>query len=237
MRRFSSPTAVASGLLLTALLLTGCGSDKAKDTTAETTVAVAETTAAAPEAAAETVAAETAAAETAAVETVAAAATDTTVAASVAAPAGELTAAFVTQMLLGMTGSTEADPADVKCISEKVSEADLSSLIKAGADAQSSPAMKAIVKAAFQCKPKGLADNFVKDTFKDLPAGVTDEQKSCLANKVFEIIASDDSVIDAMLKADAKMPEALKSKFTKVAEDCVPAGPARDALLKDLLKD
>ena len=232
MRRFSSPTAVASGLLLTALLLSGCGSDKAKDTTAETTVAVAETTAAAPEAAAETVAAETAAAET-----VAAAATDTTVAASVAAPAGELTAAFVTQMLLGMTGSTEADPADVKCISEKVSEADLSSLIKAGADAQSSPAMKAIVKAAFQCKPKGLADNFVKDTFKDLPAGVTDEQKSCLANKVFEIIASDDSVIDAMLKADAKMPEALKSKFTKVAEDCVPAGPARDALLKDLLKD
>ena len=232
MRRFSSLTAVAGGLLLTTLLLTGCGSDKAKDTTAETTVASPETTAAVTEtaAAAETVAVPTDTAATAA-------ATDAAVASSVAAPAGELTSAFVTQMLLGMTGSTEADPADVKCISEKVSEADLSLLIKAGADAQSSPAMKAIVKAAFQCKPKGLADNFVKETFKDLPAGVTDEQKSCLANKVFDIIASDDSVIDAMLKADAKMPAALKSKFTKVAEDCVPAGPARDALLKDLLKD
>lgn len=233
MRRFSSLTATAGALLLTTLLLAGCGSDKAKDTTAETTVASAETTVAVTET---TAAAETAAA--AATDTAAtAAATDAAVASSVAAPAGELTSAFVTQMLLGMTGSTEADPADVKCISEKVSEADLSLLIKAGADAQSSPAMKAIVKAAFQCKPKGLADNFVKETFKDLPAGVTDEQKSCLANKVFDIIASDDSVIDAMLKADAKMPAELKSKFTKVAEDCVPVGPARDALLKDLLKD
>ena len=228
MRRFSTLTAVAGGLVLTTLLLTGCGSDKAADTTvatAETTAAPAETTAAA-----DTTAAAADTTSAAATETTTAAATDTV------AAAGDLTTTFVTQMLLGMTGGTTTDPADVKCVSEKVTEADLSKLVASSGSTPDPTAMKAIIKAAFQCKPKGLADNLVKSTFTDVSADVTEDQKACIADKILDVIASDDAVIDAMLQSDSKMPESLKPKFTKVVEDCVPAGAAREALLKDLLK-
>jgi hypothetical protein len=242
MRRFSTLTAVAGGLVLTTLLLTGCGSDKADDTTADTTVATAETTAAAAPADTTASAADTEAAATettaAAAETTAAASTDTAAAGAtdtVAAP-GDLTTTFVTQMLMGMTGGTSADPADVKCVSEKVTEADLSKLVATSGATPDPTAMKAIIKAAFQCKPKGLADNMVKSTFTDVSADVTEDQKSCIAGKILDVIASDDAVIDAMLQSDSKLPESLKPKFTKVVEDCVPAGAAREALLKDLLK-
>jgi hypothetical protein len=248
MRRFSTLTAVAGGLVLTTLLLTGCGSDKAKDTTADTTVAAAETTVAAAAettvaAADTTVAAATETTVAVAAETTAAASTDTVAADTAAAgatdtvaAAGDLTSTLVTQMIMGMTGGTSADPADVKCISEKVSEADLSKLVTATGSAPDPTAMKAIIKAAFQCKPKGLADNMVKSTFTDVSADVTEDQKACIAGKILDVIASDDAVIEAMLQSDSKMPESLKPKFTKVVEDCVPAGAARDALLKDLLK-
>ncbi len=246
MRRFSTLTAVAGGLVLTTLLLTGCGSDKADDTTADTTVAAAETTAAAAEttaAAADTTAAAAETTAAAATETTVAASTDTVAADTAAAgatdtvaAAGDLTSTFVTQMLMGMTGGTTADPADVKCVSEKVTEADLSKLVTSSGSTPDPTAMKAIIKAAFQCKPKGLADNMVKSTFTDVSADVTDDQKTCIAGKILDVIASDDAVIDAMLQSDSKMPESLKPKFTKVVEDCVPAGAAREALLKDLLK-
>ena len=246
MRRFSTLTAVVGGLALTTLLLAGCGSDKAADTTVATTetTVVADTVAAEPAAeetvAADTVAAETVAAETAPADTVAAdtaAAGEATDTAAAAGAAGELTQVFVSQMLMGMTGATSADPTDVQCISEKVSEADLSKLVTATGTEPDANAMKAIVKAAFQCKPKGLTDNLFKEAFASFPADVTDTQKSCLSEKALDIIANDDSVIDAMMQSSSKMPESLKSKLTTVTEDCLPAGAARDAVLEELLKD
>ena len=247
MRRFSTLTAVIGGLVLSTMLLTGCGSDTAKDTTADTTVAAAESTAAdttavgdttAPASDTTTAAVSSDTAATAGADTTTAASLDTVAAGSTdtVAAAGDLTTTFVTQMLLGMTGGTTADPADVKCVSEKVTEADLSKLVTASGTEPDPTAMKAIIKAAFQCKPKGLADNLVKSTFTDVSTEVTEAQKTCIAGKILDVIASDDAVIDAMLQTDSKMPESLKPKFTKVVEDCVPAGAVRAALLKELLK-
>jgi hypothetical protein len=249
MRRFSPRTVFVVGFASTALLLTGCGTKKAADTTvaAETSVAAADTTPASVDtttATAETVAEtvkETVAAEPVATEaaTTDAMAAETTAAASVdPATAGALNETIISRMVVGMTGEATADPADVKCIAGKVPEKDIAAIMgSAGGGGSPDPtAMKSLIKAVFTCKPKGLAESFVKSTFTDIPGDVTDKQKSCLTNGLFDLIGKDDSVIDAITANADKMPENLKKAFEGTVKDCVPAGVSRDALIKEIDK-
>jgi hypothetical protein len=249
MRRFSPRTVLVIGFASAALLLTGCGTKKATDTTvaAETTVAAADTT----PASVDTTAAAATDTTTAAAETVAGEPV-VTEAATTDAMAGETTAAagadpatasalndtIISQMVIGMTGEATADPADVKCISGKVPEKDIAAIMgSAGGGGSPDPAaMKSLIKAVFTCKPKGLAESFVKSTFTDIPGDVTDKQKSCLANGLFDLIGKDDSVVDAITANADKMPENLKKAFEGKVKDCVPAGVSRDALIKEIDK-
>jgi hypothetical protein len=245
MRRFSARTVLVISFASTALLLASCGTKKSADTTvaAETSVAAADTTpasvdttAAAAETVAETVAAEPVATDAATTDAMTA---ETTAAASAdPATAGALNDAIISQMVVGMTGEATADPADVKCISGKVPEKDIAAIMgSAGGGGSPDPtAMKSLIKAVFTCKPKGLAESFVKSTFTDIPGDVTDKQKSCLTNGLFDLIGKDDSVIDAITANADKMPENLKSAFEGTVKDCVPAGVSRDALIKEIDK-
>jgi hypothetical protein len=126
----------------------------------------------------------------------------------------------------------------VKCISSKVPEKDLTAIMtSAGGGGNPDPnAMKSLIKAVFLCKPKGLSDSFVKSTFKDIPGDVSEKQKSCLTNGLFDLIATDDSVIEAITANADNMPEGLKKKFEGTVKDCVPAGASRDALIKEIEK-
>jgi hypothetical protein len=246
MRRFSPRTILVVGFASTAMLLASCSANKTTDTTvaAETTVAAADTTpasvdttaAVAEETVAETVAAE--AASTEAVTTDAMAAETSAAAGGDPAAAGSLSDMIIGQMVVGMTGEATANPADVKCISEKVPEKDITAIMGSagGGGTPDGAAMKSLIKAVFTCKPKGLSDNFVKSTFNDIPGDVTDAQKSCLADGLFDLIGKDDSVIDAITANADKMPEGLKTKFEGTVKDCVPAGASRDALIKEMNK-
>jgi hypothetical protein len=240
MRRFSSKTLFVIGLTSTAMFLASCGSKETTDTTvaAETSVAAADTT---PVSVDTTAAVEETAAQTAE-ETVAAGteamAAETTAAGADPAAAGSLNDVIIGQMVMGMTGETTANPADVKCISDKVPEKDLTAIMTSasGSGTPDSNAMKSLIKAVFTCKPKGLADNFVKSTFNDIPGDVTEAQKSCLAEGLFDLIGKDDSVIDAITANADAMPDGLKTKFEGTVKECVPAGASRDALIKEMQK-
>jgi hypothetical protein len=255
MRRFSPRTFLVIGFASTALLLASCSSKKSVDTTVapETSVAAADTapvsvdTATVEETtASETVAAETAAAEANSTEAMTteamgsdAMASETSAAGAVEpAAAGSLNDVIIGQMVVGMTGQATADPADVKCISGKVPEKDLTAIMtSAGGGGNPDPnAMKSLIKAVFVCKPKGLSESFVKSTFKDIPGDVSEKQKSCLADGLFDLIATDDSVIEAITANADNMPDGLKKKFEGTVKDCVPAGASRDALIKEIEK-
>ena len=249
MRRFSHQTFLAVCFASTAMFLASCSAKKTSDTTvvAETTVAAADTTpasvdttAAAESSAAETVAATVAAepASTEAMTTDAMAAETSAVTGASPAAAGSLSDMIIGQMVVGMTGETTANPADVKCIAAKVPEKDLTAIMSSagGGGSPDGTAMKSLIKAVFTCKPKGLSDNFVKNTFNDIPGDVTAAQKSCLADGLFDLIGKDDSVIDAITANADKMPEGLKTKFEGTVKDCVPAGTSRDALIKEMNK-
>ena len=231
MRRTSRFLTVASGLAITALLVTGCSSSKSSDTTASTEAAT--TDAATTEAAAGTEAASTDAATTEAAATEAAAG-DTVASGSANGALGE---ALVTQMIAGMNGGGTPDPADVKCVTSKVSEEELAKLISASSGGAPTPEMMTgIIKATFQCKPKGLADSLITSAFKDMPADVTSDQKTCMANKFLDTIVADDKILAAVLAAQDKPPAELLAKFDPVVKDCVPAGATRDKLLAELHK-
>jgi hypothetical protein len=245
MRRFSPRTILVVGFASTAMLLASCSAKKTTDTTVatETTVAAADTTPASVDttAATETTVAETVASEPASTEalTTEAMAAETSAAAGAdPSAAGSLSDMIIGQMVVGMTGETTANPADVKCISEKVPEKDITAIMSSSGagGAPDGAAMKSLIKAVFTCKPKGLSDNFVKSTFNDIPGDVTDAQKSCLADGLFDLIGKDDSVIDAITANADKMPDGLKTKFEGTVKDCVPAGASRDALIKEMNK-
>ncbi len=249
MRRFPGFTLMVGTLAITTLFLTGCGSDKAATKTAETTAAaVVETTAAAGGPATEVPATEPAAVETvaAAADTVAAIADSKAVAADTVAVAAadtvagasgaDVAALFIPQMVMSMTGETTADPADVKCISAKVSEKDINALVSAGGPGGAPAAMRSVIKAAFSCRPKGLVTKFTTDTFKTMPADLTAQQKECLQTSIFDLFSTDDEVVDAMIANAGAMNDALKDKFKTVLDGCIPPGATHDLLLKDLTK-
>jgi hypothetical protein len=214
MRRTSRLLAVASGLAITALLVTGCGSSKKSDDTSAATTEAATT-------------------EATATEATATEAT-TTDAATTEAAAGE---ALVTQMISGMNGGATPDPADVKCVTSKVSAEELAKLISSSSAGAPTPeAMTGLIKATFQCKPKGLADSLITSAFSDMPTEVTPAQKTCMADKFLDTIVADDATLTALLAAQDKPPAELLAKFDPVVKDCVPAGATRDKLLAELRK-
>ena len=236
--RPSRSAGVVASLVITAISFSGCGSSKkTTDTTAKTADTVATTeAAAAPGTEPVTEALTTEAAAAAATE---AAATEAAAAASSVAPASggdPVSGAIVAQMLSGMANGATADPADIKCVTEKIKSEDLAKLVSAGGAAPDPTALKGIIKAAFQCKPKGLSDSLIKSAFADMPADVTATQKKCIADKFLDTILSDDAILDAMLANSANPPESIKAKFEPIVTDCVPAGATRDILLKDIRK-
>ncbi len=229
MRRTSRLLAVASGLAVTALLVTGCSSSKESSDTVVSTADSAAATEAAP-----TEAPATEAGATEAGATEAAAAGDTVASGSAEGAVGE---ALVTQMIAGMNGGATPDPADVKCVTSKVSGDDLAKVISSASGGAPPPeAMTGLIKATFQCKPKGLADSLISSAFTDMPADVTPDQKTCMANKFLDTIVADDEILAAVLAAQDKPPTAILAKFDPVVKDCVPAGATRDKLLAELRK-
>ncbi len=242
-RRMRARTTVLGTVIVltSALGLAGCSKDDSTSTDVATTEAAA-TEAAATEAVAsealETEAVDTEAA--AATEAMASEAGDTEAMASDAAAVGgdALKATLIGEMMKGMNGGAPADQADIDCVSGKVTEKDISAMMSAGAGAGGLPPEGvAVMKAFFGCKPKALMDSFVKSSFNDMPAEVTEDQKSCMANKFFDFIANDDDTLSAIVSDASKPPAKFKSEGAKIVKECVPAGAAQDKLIAEITKD
>jgi hypothetical protein len=166
-----------------------------------------------------------------------ASAPDTGAAASEAgAASGEaLKATLIGQVLSGFSGGGPADPKDVTCVNDKVTEKDVTAIMSAApAGGGTPPEALPVMKAIFACKPKGLMESFVKDTFNDLPADVTEEQKSCVAGKLFDFIASDDEILNAMVADAAEPPESFRAEGIKIVTGCLPAGASRDKMIEQI---
>lgn len=218
-------------VLTTALGLAGCSKDDSTSTDVATTEAAA-TEAAATEA----VASE--ALETEAADTEAVAATEAMASDAAAVGGDALKATLIGEMMKGMNGGAPADQADIDCVSGKVTEKDISAMMSAGAGSGGLPPEGVnVMKAFFGCKPKALMDSFVKSSFDDMPAEVTEDQKSCMANKFFDFIASDDDTLSAIVSDASKPPAKFKSEGAKIVKECVPAGAAQDKLIAEITKD
>jgi hypothetical protein len=146
--------------------------------------------------------------------------------------------ALIGQLMAGMSSGAAVDPKEVACVSAKISEKELTAFMAAagaggGMSKEAAPALKAI----FSCKPKGLTDSFITETFTDIPADVTADQKSCLANKIFDFMATNDEVMTAMVNNASTMPAQLKTEGAKIIKDCVPPGASQDKLIAEMNKD
>ncbi len=227
--------------ILPALVLTACGSSTAKtdgSSVVETSVvetSVAVETSAAAEAPEETTPVATSAVEVP-VETTAAAAAETT-----AAEAGATTTlgvggaasgdAVITQLISTLNGGTPPDPSEVSCVSGKVTPEDITAM--AAGDSTNTAAFEKVFGALFTCNPKGLSDNFAAQTFSETK-DITAEQKSCLGDKLVKIIAGSSEIVKAIAANADKPPAEFMEKGEDAIKDCVPAGPVRDSLLKEL---
>ena len=155
-----------------------------------------------------------------------------------AAGGAALKATLIGEMLKGMNAGAAADPADIDCVSSKVTEKDVSALMSgAAAGGGLPPEGLPVMKAIFGCKPKPLMDSFVKSSFDDMPAEVTDDQKTCMANKFFDFISTDEETLAAMVGDSSKPPAKFKAEGAKIVKDCVPAGAAQDKLIAEISKD
>ena len=220
---------------ITAITLVGCSksSTKSTDSVAADTTAAATADKTAPAADTRAAAAETVAAETAAAADTVAVAADT---ASAGAATDALAGTFVTEMLKGMNGGKEPSADDVKCVTGKVTSDQLSSLVKSASGGGTPDGMIPIMQAIFTCKPAGLADSLVTGAFKDVPADVDATKKSCIANKLLDFIASDETMLKAMVAGGKSVPEGFKTKGIDIVKECVPAGASRDKLIAEVQK-
>jgi hypothetical protein len=230
-----SRLAFVGPLLVGALFLGACGSDSTTTTETtistessdsildETTLAPIETTAPA----AETVATEAPPETQAATETTAAGAettvagTETTAVTADADPSAALDAALV--QFVSSLGV--ADPAAVaKCIREQDPKMTLESLSGAG---DISPGL-------FRGMTRCGDGAFAKQASANIDAPVTDDQKQCLAQATFDVVAdSDDATVsknefpdDIKAKVSALMQS--KCKVTKAVADAVINDPGDD---------
>jgi hypothetical protein len=221
---------ILSGLTLLAVAMVSLMACGGSETPAETTVAettVAETTVAETTVAETTVAATTAAQVTTVVaETTLPGEPPTSTGAATGVDGGVIVSAMIKNMT-----DQEPDPADVKCVTDKVSTDELGQMATAGKDAQA--ATVKVLGSLFQCNPKGLADNFAKSTFGDVP-GVTPEQQGCIGQKLVEFIGQSPDIIASIAGDAAAPPPAFTKGANQAIEDCVPAGTVRDALIKSV---
>ncbi len=218
----------AGALIALSLTLAACGgSSKSSDTTAapDTTV-VAELS-----------------------DTTVAEGSDTTVAdapseTTIAAVADALSTTLITQILQGVNGGTPPTEEQVACVSGKVKPEELAGLISAasGGTEPDATSLKPILKAVFQCKPDGLVDQ-IAASFDTLPAGVTEEEKKCLAGGVIDILADDDELFDAALSGGGALDELSEAqrkqvvkKLTPAVDKCISDEANRDAVIKELGK-
>jgi hypothetical protein len=196
---------------------------------------VTETTAAAPATEAAAPVTEAAAPLTEAV----AAGTDAVAAGSDAATAGgaALKLTLIGELMKSMNNGAPADQKDIDCVSGKVTEGDVSALMAsaAGGGGMTKDAVP-VLKAMFSCKPKGLTDSFIESSFTDIPADVTVDQKSCMANKFFDFIASNDEIMTSIVADASKPPAAFKTEGAKIVKECVPAGKSQDVLIAEMNK-
>jgi hypothetical protein len=105
--------------------------------------------------------------------------------------------------------------------------------VSQSAEAQS--ATEKVFAALFGCNPKGLAESFAKSTFADTP-GMTEEQKTCLGQKLIKTIAGNPDIIASIAGDAAEPPAAFLSGAEVAIESCVPAGAVRTALIESVNK-
>lgn len=229
--------ALALGTLIviaSSIGLTGCSSDDAASTDAVTEAAATE--AAATEAA-DTEAAATEAADTAAVASEAIS-TDAAGSGTDGAAGGDaLKATLISEMLKGMNGGVAADQADIDCVAAKVTEKDISALMTASGGGAIPADAVPVMKAIFGCKPKPLMDSFVTSSFSDMPAEVTADQKTCIADKFFDFIANDDETLQSMVSNSAQAPAKFKTEGVKIVKECVPGSAAQEKLIAEINKN
>jgi hypothetical protein len=160
------------------------------------------------------------------------------VAAGTEAGAGALKATLVGEMMKSMNNGAPADQKDIDCVSQKVTDPQVSALMAsaAGGGGMSKDAVP-VLKAMFSCKPKALTESFIASSFTDMPADVTADQKSCMANKFFDFIASNDEIMSSIVADASKPPAAFKTEGAKIVKECVPAGASQDKLIAEIQKD
>jgi hypothetical protein len=162
----------------------------------------------------------------------------TSVAAGTDEGAGALKATLVGEMMKSMNNGAPADQKDIDCVSKKVTDPQVSALMAsaAGGGGMSKDAVP-VLKAMFSCKPKALTESFIASSFTDMPADVTADQKTCMANKFFDFIASNDEIMSSIVADASKPPAAFKTEGAKIVKECVPAGASQDKLIAEIQKD
>jgi hypothetical protein len=238
--RFLGPVVV----IATVVGLAGCSKSDSKSTDVATTEAKTSEAAATEAPTTEPAATEAAAPATEAASPPTEAAAPVTEAAgaagSEAAAAGgdALKVTLISEMMKGMNNGAPADQKDIDCVSEKVTDPQVSALMSsaAGGGGMSKDAIP-VLKAMFSCKPKGLTDSFIASSFDEMPAEVTTDQKSCMANKFFDYIANNDEIMTSIVADASKPPAAFKSEGVKIVKECVPAGAAQDKLVAEMNKE
>ncbi len=235
---YSTFARIGAVCLLSMASLAACGSSKSTSAAATsvesaTTVTVSETKPAETKPAetkpAETTPAETKPAEVAPAETKPA---DSTPAASSAATAAVGDTTLIASMIQNMTGQTPQD-ADIECVSSKISATDMAAMVSEGADSRA--ATEKVFSALFGCNPTGLGARFAESTFSDTP-GITDEQKTCLGEKLVKIIGSSPEIISAIAGDAKNPPPSFVTGAKKAINECVQSGAERDKLIASLTK-
>ena len=95
------------------------------------------------------------------------------------------------------------------------------------------------MKGIFTCKPAGLADS-MSSSFDTMPAGVTAAQKTCIANGLLDVMATEDSLLEQMMNSTGSLKDLPKAdrdavikKLTPAVDKCVD-GALRKEVLADL---
>jgi hypothetical protein len=203
-------------LLIGATMMAACGGSSAE--TSETTVAVVESTVAVSPVAETTVAAtaETtaAAAETSPAETVPADSAVTTVGAAEAASALAAGAAGSDPMAQLATTLGISDPADMKCIQDKIAAS------STGGTPDATGIDPAMIKAVLACQPPTLVDLATQQLQARIPTATT-EQARCAAKATLTELAQSDSVdFSALTAGPSAIPADLRAKLDKPVRDC-----------------
>ena len=234
MRARSFKLARSLVIALTIAAVTGCGSSgTSSDTTAAADATLALETTVAPD----TTAVASAPAETSVADTTVAALRDS----ATTVVAGDADTAVVSAFLQQMNGGKTPSAEDISCVTKAIDPSALGALI-ASSTGSSSPDPKVllpVMKGIFTCKPSGLADS-MSSSFDTMPAGVTAAQKTCIANGLLDVMATEDSLLEQMMNSTGSLKDLPKAdrdavikKLTPAVDKCVD-GALRKEVLADL---